>query len=249
MGGNINTSQLEAAPSISFDRTTLYFEAYNKVNTTLDIFTSNWHEPSSQWLPRKPLGLSLNSNYDDERHPFICRDGVTMYFDSDRPGGPGYFDIWVAEKLGSNWIAQGPLPPPLNTTAYEAAPYVFYYPGGRQLYFETTRWGDNELVVSEWDPVLKQWESPNRMCKGFSSSLHPSINTYGDEMLYHTAEYPGNEEIWIAHCNPTPTPTGTWFSPVPTVTPELVFPVPVSRPVVLLLGFLMVTVFLLWKVR
>jgi hypothetical protein len=218
LGTNINTDQLEAAPTLSFDTLDLYFEAYNPVNGTIDIFHSTWNKVLSTWRVRKPLNSYVNYLNFDERHPYITRDGKQLYYDTDRLGGPGDFDIWVSEYLHGHWLPPEPLPVPVNSSSYEAAPYISHYPGGKQLYYETTRSIANELFVCEWDPVLEEWEPPKRMCLEFISALHPSINTIGSEMLYHSGGGMGDYDIWISECLPTPTPTGVWYSPTPTAT-------------------------------
>jgi hypothetical protein len=218
LGTNINSEQLEAAPSLSFDTMDLYFEAYNKVNATIDIFYSSWNTMTSGWRIRRPMPNTINYMSFDERHPFITRDNKQLYYDTNRTGGPGDFDIWVSEYVSGYWFPPNPLPEPINSSGYEAAPYVYYYPGGKQLYFETTRSGSNELFVSEWDSIHAEWEPPKRMCLDFISSLHPSINTMGSELLYHTYGTFGDYDIHVSVCLPTPTPTGVWYSPTPTAT-------------------------------
>jgi hypothetical protein len=203
----------------------LFFEAFNTVSGNIDLFYSTWNSFSSEWRMRQALPATINVPGYDERHPFINRDHSHLYYDTDRPGGPGNFDIWVSEYIHGSWITPQPLPEPVNSTGYEAAPYIAYYPGGQQLYYETTRSGTNELFVSEWDPIGEMWESPKRMCLDFISSLHPSINTVGNELLYHTDIGLGDYDIWISECLPTPTPTGTWVSPTPTITPTPKIPV------------------------
>jgi hypothetical protein len=203
----------------------LYFEAYNIVNGTLDIFYSSWNTHTSQWRIRRPLPTHISDLNYDERHPFISRDGNTIYYDTNRPGGQGDYDVWTSRRIKGYWLNPMPIYAPINSSAYEAAPYVSYFPGGKQLYFETTRSGDNELFVSDWDIIKSQWSPPKRMCLDFISSLHPSINTTASELLYHSIGGLGDYDIWISECLPTPTPTGTWYSPTPTATPTPYIPV------------------------
>ena len=209
----------------------LFFEAYNVVNGTLDIFYSSWNIHSSAWRMRRPLPARINNLNFDERHPFISRDGNTLYYDTNRPGGSGDYDLWTSQRIKGIWLEPAPLYEPINSSAYEAAPYVSYFPGGKQLYYETTRSGANELFVSDWDPFKDMWSPPKRMCLEFISSLHPSINSNASELLYHSDGGLGDYDIWVSECLPTPTPTGTWFSPTPTVTPTSKAPVSVLEKI------------------
>jgi hypothetical protein len=221
LGPTINTDQEEGAPSISLDSKTLYFQAYNLSVASFDLYHAKWNGALSTWYPRQHLGWNVNSADYDDRHPFIARSGDRLYFDSSRPGGEGYFDIWMSMNFKGVWSKPVPLPNPINTSAYEAAPYIFEGAGVKQLYFESERGGISQLYVSEWNPVLEDWDPPQLMCREFKSVLHPFINSTGTELLFHTAKIGGfgSMDIWIAECFPSPTPTSSWFSPTPTLTP------------------------------
>ena len=60
-----------------------------------------WHSVRDQegnWLPPTNLGKSINSKY-EEQLPSPFDDGKVICFLSNRPGGIGHLDIYVAEKL------------------------------------------------------------------------------------------------------------------------------------------------------
>ncbi|MFV2070385.1 MAG: hypothetical protein ACC645_25755, partial [Pirellulales bacterium] len=40
---------------------------------------------------------SINTEF-DERAPHISTDGLFLFFDSDRPGGMGASDLWMARR-------------------------------------------------------------------------------------------------------------------------------------------------------
>lgn len=229
LGSTINTDQEEGAPSITFNQNRLYFQAYNVTVKSFDLYYSNWDPILAIWAPRQHMGWTINSPDHDDRHPHICRDEESIYFDSIRPGGEGHFDIWMSRKFKGVWTNPRPLPDPINTSAYEAAPYIYEAAGLKQLYFESERGGVSQLYVSEWNPVLEQWDPPQLMCREFKSVLHPCINSDGSELLFHTAKIGGygSMDIWVAECLPSPTPTGTWLSPTPTASPTATPVVPV----------------------
>jgi WD40-like Beta Propeller Repeat len=51
----------------------------------------------SDWAAPTNLGPPINSLY-DEAGPAISKDGLSLYFTSNHPGGFGNFDIWVSER-------------------------------------------------------------------------------------------------------------------------------------------------------
>jgi hypothetical protein len=54
------------------------------------LLSSNWSAPVN-------LGTNVNSPY-QEGAPVLSPDGLSLYFDSTRPGGSGGYDIWVATR-------------------------------------------------------------------------------------------------------------------------------------------------------
>jgi len=50
----------------------------------------------SEWSAPQNLGPTVNSPF-SELGPAISKDGLSLYFASNRPGGSGAFDIWVSQ--------------------------------------------------------------------------------------------------------------------------------------------------------
>jgi hypothetical protein len=63
----------------------------------------------SPWEAAANLGAVVNSTF-NEQGPAISKDGLSLYFGSDRPGGFGGFDIWVSQRASR----EGPWSPPVN---------------------------------------------------------------------------------------------------------------------------------------
>jgi len=54
---------------------------------------------TGRWQKPKPI-KEINSEY-DEIGPQVTRDGRTLYFYSNRPGGEGGYDLWRVQQLAS----------------------------------------------------------------------------------------------------------------------------------------------------
>jgi outer membrane protein OmpA-like peptidoglycan-associated protein/Tol biopolymer transport system component len=97
LGSKINTGKYEASPFIAADGATLYFCSDGRGGLGgLDIFKSEWKGPSdTDWTAPEALPAPINSPQNDF---FISFSAATnsLYFTSDRSGGSGRFDIWVA---------------------------------------------------------------------------------------------------------------------------------------------------------
>ncbi len=110
LGAVVNTSFVEAAPTISSDGLTLIFVSDRPGNVpgsgsgrnALDFWITtrtNGADPTG-WSAPVHLGSVVNSIYADES-PKLSSDGRALYFTSNRPspGRPaGYYDLWVASR-------------------------------------------------------------------------------------------------------------------------------------------------------
>jgi len=76
-----------------------------------------------EWSKPENLGNKINTEY-GETTPFLAADGRTLYFSSDRPGGKGGYDIYMAKRVGkddwSNWRPAINLGEPVNSEEYDA---------------------------------------------------------------------------------------------------------------------------------
>lgn len=94
---------------------------------------SGWSEPE----PIAALGGAF-----DSLGPEFSRDGGHLVFSSDRPGGHGGYDLWIAERSGETFLAPRNLGSAVNTSANEYGPA--YSADGAFLYFSSNRPRSNE---------------------------------------------------------------------------------------------------------
>jgi len=132
---------------------------------------------NSEWSEPVNLGPAINTAF-NEQGPNLSNDGLTLYFGSDRPGGSGAFDIWVARRACADcpWDAPVNLGPVVNTSASETGPGLSI--DGHMLFFTSTRAGGqglSDLYLSHrGDPKDDfGWESP--------VGLGPDVNTPASE--------------------------------------------------------------------
>ena len=136
LGGTVNSPAYDAQPALTADGRTLYFasdRSGGKGGT--DIYVTQW--TGSAWSVARPLeGVNSSAN---EMSPVIAADGRTLTFASDRTGGTGGYDIYVAKVDGINATGVKSAGTPINTSADE----LFYtsIPNSNQAYF--TRMGGN----------------------------------------------------------------------------------------------------------
>ena len=104
----------------------------------------------SDWTPPVNLGPTVNTS-SNEQFVFVSKNGLSLYFASDRPGGFGGLDIYVSHRASINdaWGPAQNLGPKINTDAMEHCPFVT--PDGNKLIFGSDRPGTlglNDLHIA-----------------------------------------------------------------------------------------------------
>ena len=77
----------------------------------------------------------------------VTQDGRQLYFCSNRPGGHGGFDLYVAERTGAGWGKPRNLGPKVNSPADEHDPAPS--PDGLSLYFASNRNPKHDAMAEE----------------------------------------------------------------------------------------------------
>ena len=119
-------------PRLGWDESTLFL-VRGRPGANADIYVAL----------RTPTGFSEPQRLDtvcseyDELGPEPSRDGQALYFYSDRPGGCGGYDIWVARCVDGEWQTPTNLGPNVNSAYNEYGPALS--PDGRTLYFASNR--------------------------------------------------------------------------------------------------------------
>ena len=130
---NINTKWHDGPVSITNDGATMYYgsESFNEKEFTKDkpknakfgkIYLYKATKQGDNWANGKPLPFN-NKGY-DVRNPSISKDGKTLYFSSNMPGGFGGEDIWKVAVNGDEYGAPENLGAKVNTEANESFPFI-----------------------------------------------------------------------------------------------------------------------------
>lgn len=140
--GTLNTEGQDAATSISPDGKQIFIfkndiEAESRGG---DIYVSRLGS-SGKWGAPKSMGKPINTTY-AELGACISPDGKTLYYVSERQGGFGNADIWMAKrKSRSEWEKPVNLGSVVNTDEDEGG--LFLAPDGKTLFF--TSKGHNSM--------------------------------------------------------------------------------------------------------
>ena len=140
LGPNVNSGRGEWCPSISADGLELYFESNRPAGSgQSDLWLTTRREKDDDWGIPVNLGSVVNTSGAD-MSPNISSDGLMLFFWSDRPGGPGGYDIWVSTRPTRNEPWQKPmnLGSPVNTSYVECTPDISS--DGLTLFFTAGSW-------------------------------------------------------------------------------------------------------------
>jgi len=117
-----------------------------------------------KWSAPVKLNEHINSEFNEATACFSF-DGMTIYFVSDRPGGFGQNDIYIAKKgEDGDWGVPKNLGASINTVYNEDA--VFMHPDGKTLYFSSeghANMGGHDIFQSVYDSEADTWSTPGNM--------------------------------------------------------------------------------------
>ena len=144
LGCSVNSPANEASPSLL--ETELYFSS-TRAGGLGDIYRSAF---DGQTFGGPSVVAALSSGQDDFR-PNVRRDGLEIFFDSNRPGGIGGLDIWTATRAstGDPWSTPTNLGGPVNSALNDLRASLSW--DGSTLYFGSLRAGgegSQDLYVS-----------------------------------------------------------------------------------------------------
>jgi hypothetical protein len=164
------------------------------------------------------LGPTINSSSWDNG-PCISSDGLELYFQSNRPGGSGNFDIWVTtrETIQDPWSEPVNLGPTVNSSSADANKSISA--DGFSLYFFSSRPGGSgslDMWVTTRASISEPWGEPVNLGPTVNSSAAdggPHISADGLSLFFESDQsggYGGND-IYVSTRTTTNDP---WGSPV-----------------------------------
>jgi hypothetical protein len=132
VGEGIAPNDAIGQPTVSSDGTRMVYVT-GEGQGDANLFLRRWD--GTKWGDPRPM-RALNSSF-NETAPALSGDGQFLFFSSDRPGGRGGKDIWVARWDGVEFAWPLPLTDRVNTAFDEVDPA--FSPDGLVLYFSSNR--------------------------------------------------------------------------------------------------------------
>lgn len=147
--GKINSPNNEGASNISQDGDWLIFTGCNFRNGygSCDLYIS--FRENNEWTIPYNLGQDINTEF-WESAPSLSPDKKHLYFSSNRPGGYGGSDIYVATFDGKKFGKPVNLGPMVNSKGNESCPFI--HADNRTLYFTSNGhpgYGGDDIFFSQ----------------------------------------------------------------------------------------------------
>lgn len=191
MGAGINSTSAEYFPCVTADGQQFLFTRLVEDNRSIsgkqeDFYIS--YLKGSEWLPAVSLQYPINTTA-NEGAPSLSTDGNILFFtacenvrkyETDRKI-IGRCDLFVAKKVGDQWLNPYNIGEPVNSRSWESQPS--FSSDGRSLYFVSNRDGGYDLFVTEvddqgiWSEPVKLPETINSPGYEGFAFIHPDNRT------------------------------------------------------------------------
>ena len=210
LGTELNTANIDSAPDVSADGLSLFFHSdrpggYGGRDLWMTIRKTSEGNPEGYWSEPVNLGPIINSSARDAQ-PNLFSDGLSLFFQSDRPGGSGGHDIWVTTRVTTedDWGIPVNLGPTVNSSAADVGPSISA--DRLSLFFDSTRSGgsgDHNIWVTTRATTEDDWSTPVNLGPVVNSpdrDGQPSISADGLLLFFHSNRPggSGDQDLWVS---------------------------------------------------
>lgn len=201
LGAPVSSAAFDGSRTVSADETELFFTSERRGQR--DLFVSTRPSKQAAWSEPVNLGPPVDDPNAGDFSLRLSADGKSLYFASNRGGGYGKADMYVATRLsrGQPWGPAVNLGPDLNTDAFEAFPTPSA-DGTTLLFNRSTAFDsdDSDIWISTRANPGDPWSTPRRAPSEINSEegdFSPSLS--GDEtILFFASARSGAVEVWVS---------------------------------------------------
>jgi len=209
----------DGRPTISSDGLELYFGSERAGGLgDNDLYVATRPSPNDPWGEPVNLGPPVNTSV-REGGPELSPDDLSLFFQSDRPGGSGGTDLHVMTRLTKNaaWGTPVNLGPTVNSSDNDGLPSISA--DGLELFFQSPRsggFGNADLYVTTRPTIHDDWGTPVNLGSIVNTSDHDwGPNILSDRLtLYFYSPRPGGFGSNDIYMTRRPTIDDDWSEPV-----------------------------------
>lgn len=177
INGNMHTANGTFSP----DRSLFFYTQCatdEQLNNVCNIYVSRYY---GEWEPPTKIGPQVNKPGASNTQPTVMVDeegNMKLIFASNRDGGKGGFDLWIAPFDASLNFGSAVNITELNTGEDEVTP--FYDPFKQTLYFSSNGW----VNIGGFDVFETRWEGDGTGTWSQPANMGKPINTTVDDLYY-----------------------------------------------------------------
>lgn len=143
LGDDVNTDREDFYPTVTKGGT-LYFSSQREGEGTNNIYRSVLRD--GKYMKAEKVGDAINAINSEHRDfdPFIASDESYIIFASERPGGYGASDLYIAfRKKDGTWAKAKNMGETINSSSTDYTPMLS--PDGKYLFFTSARGGVGDI--------------------------------------------------------------------------------------------------------
>lgn len=149
----------------------------------------------------QPVNVPVINSASSETGPFLSADGLTLYFGSNRPGGPSSTNIWAASRPTlDDPFGEPSVLAELDIGASVEAPSLS--DDELTIYFDGEGAGMTDLYVASRPDRGQDFSAPTPVTElnSASADYSPEISASGDTLYFTSNREPGvgNDDLWLA---------------------------------------------------
>jgi OOP family OmpA-OmpF porin len=167
----------QAAVALTPDGKTMFFTGWSLKGEKKSTVIYRSVKSGGDWSKPELLGANINAAGSNNQQPHITADGKYLYFSSNRPGGKGGYDLWVAPLDNGQPGNPQNLGAMINTGDDEQAP--FYHTASGSLIFSSNgRVGMGGFDFFQSKGAVATWSEP--------VNLGYPVNSMKDDIYLYT---------------------------------------------------------------
>jgi len=181
----------QGVASVTPDGKTLFITRWSVSGKKRSAMILSSSKTASGWSEPAPVG-GLNQDDASSQQPFVMPDGRKLMFSSNRTGGQGGFDLYMADLLSDGSVTNiTNLGPSINTSFDEQAPY-YHAPSSTLVFSTNGRVGMGEFDLFFTKGTPGSWSEPQNFG-------HP-INSVKDDIYFASKGGPKNilEDVMLS---------------------------------------------------
>ncbi len=218
LGPPVNGPYNDGVASLTGDGLSLLFVSERPGGSGgADIWASTRRTADDPWGTPQELGPPVNGPIHDWG-PSISADGLSLFFDSSRPGGLGGSDIWVTKRATAShpWDEPTNLGAPVNSPATDGAASISA--DGLTLFFISGRpggFGQEDIWITRRATISAPWRPPINLGPNINTPYRegdPRISADGLELYFDDVQTPrpggiGGSDLWRVKITPQAEPS------------------------------------------